>query len=175
VALTEARRPILSPLSYACGPVPHQTMVRSASRSVRAISGATHSQFQKTSLINPEPHSGTKDASAPGYARNRKPLGKSSRACARRRRSSGTSSQALPRFDARTRAPHQSTYPKRPVLLRFRRDPAFTRQPSVRKRHGSGRAPVACFHPVHQKRLSIDLTRPAMGGYDVGELDAGRS
>src|SRR5437762_7691432 len=53
----------------------------------RTISGATHAQFQKTSLINPEPHSGTKDASAPGYARNRKPLGKSSRACARRRRS----------------------------------------------------------------------------------------
>ena len=27
---------------------------------------ASHSEFQKTSLINPEPHSGTKDASAPG-------------------------------------------------------------------------------------------------------------
>src|SRR5438874_11810872 len=50
-------------------------LVRSASRSARAISGATPSQFQKTSLINPEPHSGTKDASAPGYPRNRKPQG----------------------------------------------------------------------------------------------------
>jgi len=34
--------------------------------SARGMSGATHSEFQKTSLINPEPHSGTKDASAPG-------------------------------------------------------------------------------------------------------------
>jgi len=67
-----------------------------------------------------------------------------------------------PRFDPEMRAPHQPTYPKQPVLLRFRRDPAFTRQLSVRKRHGSGRTPVACFHPVHQQRLSISsLTRPA--------------
>src|SRR5438045_9668117 len=36
--------------------------------------GSNPIAFQKTSLISPEPHSGTKDASAPGYARNRKPL-----------------------------------------------------------------------------------------------------
>src|SRR5438105_4513937 len=65
-------------------------MLGSKRISIRARNvGSSPPQFQKTSLMNPEPHSGTKDASAPGYARNQKPLGKSSRACARTLRSLG--------------------------------------------------------------------------------------
>jgi hypothetical protein len=62
----------------------------------------------------------------------------------------------VPRFDARTWAPHQSANPKRPVLLHLGRRTAFPRQSSVRKRQVRSK-PVACFHPVHPQRL---CTRP---------------